>query len=314
MKIRGLLIGAAAVAALGACSNGGGSGSGRIPTYKVDKVSPNGYLDLGLLLDSFKNFPEQTIARQVTQSVQIVSGSPRDNLAIRIYKGGFLFEELPARETDLLKDYTAAQQPNCDQGTQVTMITADGYTDTFNIMSCSKEQITIQNAEEPNSSYTFQLLDPMSLKITKRYEAMDNCFNANEDTVRNNAVVETVRLVRWGDTSHVQAPQETVSLSMLQTLTRGVSQAPASIASLPSGTGDVAVPAGDLKALHEAPLRPDVLICPGLHIRPPSDSETSTGPVASPAPEPDYPTAPGGSPEPVPAPTPAPTPTPAPAR
>lgn len=277
------------------------------PTFRVEDTSPNGYLDLGILFNKVRKFPDGTVARQFTRSVH-VEGSTRDTFSMRLYKGGFSFEDLAAKDTDLIKDYETAAQTGCDIGSVVTLSTHDGVSDNFEITSCSPHQITIQEQASPNTRYSFQLLSPLSLQLTKRFEAMDVCFNATQDSPRQNPIVETVRVIKWGEASDIQSNEETVSYEMLQWLVRGSVSVPDSLVYLSQdATGELSVPTNDLKVLNDSRLKPEADLCPGLHPRPSSETPSGAGSSEG-APEPDYPTAPGNTPETVPVPTPAPTP------
>jgi hypothetical protein len=282
-------------------------------TYVVKDVSPDGYFNLGIWFERLNNFPDHTMARQFTQSVTVTNATPRESLAIRMVKGGYDFEDLRAAESDLLKEYRGAQQSGCDVGSPVTMITDDGNTDTFNIKSCSTDKITIQDSTNANLTYTYELLSPQSARIIKTYEAIDTCLNPSKDKPRVNPVLESRKIIRWGEADAILTATEKVSKEMVWLISKGAVQIPESLMTL-NGGDEIEVSAQDLKALFDAPLRPDIQICPGLYLPRPNEPETPRDPQASPSPEPAYPIAPGGSPEPMPLPLPVPTLSPAPVR
>jgi hypothetical protein len=317
MARRGVITIVASLLLIVGCTQGQHAGSPKTFVVKM----PGDHLDLGALYQAFRNFPDQTIARQFTQTETISNPSLRESLLIRLYKGGFTFEDVLAKNSDLLKDYVAAQQAGCEAGAQVTMITQEGETDSYVVKSCGKDHVTIQSSDSENIMYTYELTDSTSLRLTKRFEAIDTCVNATEENpnsnesrmVRQNSILETVRIIRWGEPNVVKASAENVSAEMLKLIAKGAAQVPDSLANI-SESGMISVSANDLATLNQSRLKPAVDLCPNIHPRPPQHPGAPSDPEAGPEPEPDYPTAPGGSPEPVPEPTPVPSPTPAPGR
>jgi hypothetical protein len=257
------------------CSSGQNSSG---PIYSVPDSMSQGFLDLGVMYQAFNSLPDSLSARQFTQNETAADTNARPELLMQLYKGGFIFEDLPVKQSDLLKDYTGASQKGCKVGEKVQLTTPDGDSDNYIIKNCTPNSIEIQSSTSEDFVYQYELIDSQTLRLTKRYQAIDTCFNESRARPRQNVDFETTRIVRWGLQNEIQKPEELVSAEMLRRIAEGVDSEPDLLLRVGSTDGLVPVSSADLRSLFQARLRSDVEICPGLYARP--------SPGATPAPEP----------------------------
>jgi hypothetical protein len=272
-----------------ACSKGGGNGAAYGPmNIKLQEVSTGQCLNMGLVADKMALFSPSVAARFYTTRILIDSSDEkaRPQFPSFIVRSNFVFQDQAFSE---LSPFQKVNQSGCEQA---TIVDRQGTTEIYQVKESGEDFIVLGAGDDKTIRY--QLLTPQSMAITTRYTAIDVCH------WQTLAKVEHTRILKWGG-DEIFVPAETVTTDLLRRVSQTLTEVPPEISNLVAeieagAQGDaIEIGADQLRGLLNAPVKADVLTCPG-HVPDPDRAPT-------PSPDEERATMTGN-------PTPTPTPTP----